>query len=55
MSFECHPSDVETVMHKRNDVMTKVPNMHFKQISQHCGALVEILIRVKEKLKLGPH
>ena len=29
MCFEYHPSDVETVMHERNDVMTKVPNMRF--------------------------
>ena len=37
MDFECHPSDVETVMHERNDIMTKVSNMRFKQISQHCA------------------
>ena len=55
MGFECHPSDVETVMHERNDVMTKVPNMRFKQISQHCGALVEILMRFRKRLKLGTH
>ena len=55
MGFECHPSDVETVMHERHDVMTKVHNMHFKQISQHCGALVEILMRFRRRLKLGTH
>ena len=55
MGFECHPSDVETVMHERNDVMTKVRTMHFKQISQHCGALVEILMMFRRRLKLGTH
>ena len=53
MGFEYHPSDVETVMHERYDVMTKIPNMRFKQISQHCGALVDILMRVRKRLKLG--
>ena len=53
MGSECHPSDVETVMHERNDVMTKVSNMRFKQIFQHCGALVDNLMRVRKRLKLG--
>ena len=55
MDFECHASDVETVMHERNDIMTKVSNMRFKQISQHCGALVEILMRFRKRLKLETH
>ena len=55
MGFEYHPSDVETVMHERNDVMTKAHNMRFKQISQHCGVLVEILMSFRKRLKLGTH
>ena len=44
MDFECHPGDVETIMHERNDAMTKIPNIRFKRISQPCGDLVQILM-----------
>ena len=48
MGVECQPSDVETVMHESNDVMKKVSNIRFKQISQPRGVLGEILMRFRK-------
>ena len=55
MGFECHPGHVETVMHERYDIMTKVANMRVKRILQPCGAFSANFNEVSNRLKLGTH